>query len=260
MLLLCIPAFAEEPFRYVMDDAKLLTEKQQQTLEDNAKTLAEKYGFGVYIVTVQDITTWMDAPDMETAAEQLYLTREMGEGDAHNGILLLMSMEDRDWALFAFGYGNTAFTDYGKSYLSGEFLDDFGKDVWYNGFRDYQKVCGEMLDNSLAGEPVDVDNVPPPRNAWIYGTLACIVIGILIAVCVVIILKAQLKSVAHGTQAEAFVTKGGLHLTDQYDRYTNTTVSRVYDPPSKSSSSGSHHSSGGTSVRSSGGSSASGKF
>ncbi len=212
----------------------------------------------MYIITVQNIKDHMDVPDMDTAAEQLYLGNELGEGSDRSGILLMLSMAERDWALFAFGYGNTAFTDYGKQYLSGQFLDDFRDDTWYDGLQDYQQVCGEMLESAKSGAPVDVDNVPDPPHARLYGILACTVLGFVIAFIVAGVLKGQLKSVAHGTQAEAFVAAGGLELKDRYDRYTHTTESRVYDPPQKSNSSSSGG--GGTTVRSSGGSSASGKF
>lgn len=256
-LLLCVPAFAEAKLDYVTDEADLLTDEQEQSLENKAQELADTYDLGVYIITIDDFTTRTDALDMESAAEQLYLSNELGRGDEKSGILLLMSMADRDWALFAFGYGNTAFTDYGKDYLSGNFLDDFRDDAWYDGFADYQQVCGEMLETSLDGAPVDVDNVPDPPHARLYGIIACTVLGVIIAFIVTAVLRSQLKSVAHGTQAEAFVAQGGLKLTERDDRYIRTTVSRVYDPPQKSSSSSSG---GGTTTRSSGGSSSSGKF
>lgn len=253
---LCVPAaYAETKLTYVTDSAGLLTEEECRSLEEAAAKLADKYQFGVYIATVDDFTTDMDAKDIETAAEDLYLSNDLGKNNDQSGILLLMSMADRDWALFAFGYGNTAFTDYGKNYLSGNFLDEFKDNDWYGGFKDYQRVCGEMLDSARKGSPIDVNNLPDPPHARLYGIIACTVLGLLVAVLVAFLLKQQMKSVARSTQAEAFVAAGGLHLTRQQDRYTHTTQSRVYDPPSKSSGS-----KGGTTTRSSGGSSSSGKF
>ena len=255
IVLSVVPGFAEEEkFPYVVDEAGLLTEEENQELESNAALLAEEYGLGVYIITVEDITDYVDEPDMVSAAETLYLAYELGEQEDQSGILLLLSMAERDYALFAFGYGNTAFTDYGKSYLSGKFLDDFGEDDWYDGFVDYQRTCGEMVASAQNGEAIDVDNVPTSSNARIYGIVACIILGVLIAFIVRAVLKGQLKSVAMGTGAEAFVTAEGLTLTDRSDLYTHTTESRVYDPPNDDNDSG------GTSIRSSGGSGSSGKF
>ena len=249
-----VPGFAqEEKFPYVVDEAYLLTDEEATELESNAEILAGEYGLGVYIITVDDITDYVDEPDMVSAAETLYLAFELGENDDQSGILLLLSMAERDYAIFAFGYGNTAFTDYGKSYLSGKFLDDFGEDNWYDGFVDYQRTCGEMVASAQNGEPVDADNVPASPNARIYGIVACIILGVLIAFIVRGVLKGQLKSVAMGTGAEEFVTGEGLTLTARNDIYTHTTKTRVYDPPEDNSS-------GGTTIRDSGGSGSGGKF
>ena len=250
--MLCVPSFAEnEKFHYEVDEAGLLTEEEHQQLEDNGAVMAEDYDFGVYIITVDDITDYVDATDMESAAEELYLSYELGESDDQSGLLLLLSMDTREWAMFAFGYGNVAFTDYGKQYLSGSFKDDFGKNNWYSGLENYQKVSGEMLTSAMEGDPIDTDNIP---HARVFGVIACIILGFVIAFIVRGALKGQLKSVAAGTDAEKFVADGGLKLHEQYDHFTHRTESRVYNPPDDDSKSG------GTTTRSSGGSSASGSF
>ena len=55
------------------------------------------------------------------------------------------TMAERDYTLIAYGYGNTAFTDYGKDKLSEVFLDDFGDDNWYSGLSDYLDKSESML-------------------------------------------------------------------------------------------------------------------
>lgn len=258
VLALWVPALAEIQLEeYVTDAAGLLSQEELEALRENSAQLEEDYHFGVYIITLDDVTHYVDAYDMEDAAEQLYLGNELGIGEDQSGLLLLLSMEDRSWALYAFGYGNTAFTDYGKEYLSGRFLDDFREDSWYDGLADYQKACGEMLESAQKGEAVDVDHQPDPPHARVYGILACVVLGVLVAALITLLLKSQLRSVAKGTQAEAFVAAGGLELSQRQDQYTHTTQTRIYDPPEKNNSGGS---SGGTTVNSSGGSSASGHF
>ena len=252
---LLLPALAHAELGYVTDAAGLLTQEEQETLSENAALLAKDYALGVYIITVDDITDYVDAPDMISAAETLYLDYQLGETEKQNGILLLLSMAERDYALFAFGYGNTAFTDYGKDYLSGYFLDDLGEDDWYQGFEDYQRVCGEMVAQALEGEPVDVGNAPVPFWAKLLAAAVCLLLGLLIATSIRALLKAQMKPVAAATNAEAFVTEDGLQLHEKSDHFTHCTLTRVYDPPKSESGS-----SGGTTIRSSGGSGSSGKF
>ncbi len=257
----CLPALAAtQTLDYVTDSAGLLTEKQRQKLNENGEKLSKKYDCGVYIITVDDITKHIDAPDIETAAETLYLQHEMGETDDQSGILLLLSMEGRDWAMFAFGYGNIAFTDYGKQYLSGSFLDDFREDQWYDGLKDYQKRCAEMIQRAQKGQPVDIHSRPVPSSVKIISIVCCVALGFAVAGTIMKVLKNQLKSVAKGTNADCFVDDSGLRLTKQYDTYVRTSTHRRYDPRSSSSSRGGSSGGGGTTIRSSGGSSASGKF
>ena len=254
--LLCLPVLAAGQPSYVVDKADLLTDEQEQTLTKTGAELSERYQCGVYIVTMQDFIEETGMYDVEDAAEALYLDGGLGMTEDRSGILLLLSMEERDWAMFAFGYGNTAFTDYGKRYLSESFLDDFKKDSWYDGLTDYQKRCGQMIERAQKGDPVDVNSRPTAGPAKIISAVICVVLGFGIGGIVFAVLKSQLKSVAKATDARNFVDETGLQLTDRQDRYTYTSTHRVYDPPSSSSSS----SGGGTTTRSSGGSSASGKF
>ena len=65
------------------------------------------------------------------------------------------------------------------------------------------------------------------------GVLICFLIALVIAFLVVGILKEQLKSVAVKTQADAYVTRDALNLTQREDIYTHTTRDRRYDPQDK---------------------------
>lgn len=77
-------------------------------------------------------------------------------------------------------------------------------------------------------------------------------IGIVLALAVCLFLKAKMKSVRQGAEADTYVTAEGLNLTEQYDNYTHTTETRR--KISQDSDGGSSDHSGG------GGSSTSGKY
>lgn len=250
---LCVPAQAEAQLDYVTDAAGLLTEEETLRLNETAAEIAETYDCAPYIVTMQDYNQLENASDVEAAAESLYLGYELGAGEQQSGILLLLSMAERDYALYAYGYGTTAFTDYGREYLADTFLPDFGDDQWYDGFATYLATCDDMIWKAQEGKAVDVSSATEPHTGLAIGI--CVVLSFLIAFVVRTVLVGQLKSVKAGTQAGAFVSGGGLTLSEREDRYLYTTVSRIYDPPQESNSSG-----GGSTINSSGGSSSSGKF
>lgn len=251
-MLLCLPISAQDEMSFVLDKAGLLSAEDLSDLERNAGNIAATYDFGVYILTVDDFHNYTAAYDREGAAEEIYLNNDLGVGPDRDGMILMLSMEERDWAMFAFGYGNTAFTDYGKQYLADAFLDDFADNNWYDGFNDYLIRFNQMMEQSVNGTPVDVNTMPVPKISIFIGIVACIALGILIASGITGILAGQMKSVYAGDEAFEFIDKEGLRLSHKSDQYLHTTRTRVYDPPQQSS--------GGTSVGSSGGSSAGGKF
>ena len=148
LLIVClsIPAFADAQLSYVTDDAGILYDSDISALEERAAAVSEQYGCGVYIVTVEDFTDYSDAYYVDDFGEELFSSYDLGLGDGNCGILLILSMAERDYGLVAHGdFANTAFTDYGKDALAEYFLDDFRNDDWYQGFADYIDGCAEFM-------------------------------------------------------------------------------------------------------------------
>ncbi len=262
LLLLClaltVPAAAAETMElrdYVTDGAGLLTDREHAALEDTAAALSERYGCGVYIVTVQDYTEYTDG-DVRECAEALYTDNDLGLGASRNGEMLLLSMAERDYALIAFGpFGNAAFTDYGKDCLSGKFLKDFAEDNWNGGFETYLKTSGKMLELAAKGKPLDVGSrVISPRVV-----LIALVLGLLAGWGVTAAAARRSESVREAGRADEYVAPRGVAFTRRNDVFLHTSTTRHYDPPQSRSSSSSGHG-GGTTVSSSGFSGKSGKF
>lgn len=164
LLIVClsIPAFADAQLSYVTDDAGILYDSDISALEERAAAVSEQYGCGVYIVTVEDFTDYSDAYYVDDFGEELFSSYDLGLGDGNCGILLILSMAERDYGLVAHGdFANTAFTDYGKDALAEYFLDDFRNDDWYQGFADYIDGCAEFMRRAADGQPVDIWDESP---------------------------------------------------------------------------------------------------
>ena len=70
-------------------------------------------------------------------ADDTYDYNGYGYGNNRDGLLLLISMEDRDWYISTTGYGITAFTDAGIQYIGNkikEHLSDGDYDAAFNSF------------------------------------------------------------------------------------------------------------------------------
>ena len=227
LALLVLPVCAEEGLYYVTDEAGLLTQEEDLELEALCQDISGEYNVGVYLVTVDDYTDWGDGSVYDVTCG-IYHDHTMGKGEERNGIMLLLSMADRDFATFVYGPdAEYAFGDYALQQMEEAFLPWFGSNDWYEGFRAYAMTCGEHLGEAEAGEPVEEGD----------GMTYLVVIGgsFLIALIVVSIMKAGMKNVRANREASAYITKE-LHLTQQSDQYTHTTkTSRKIEKSSSSS-------------------------
>ena len=255
-------SLAEDKAIYVSDEAYIINNDELEILNQKAERISLKYGCGVYIVVMEDYLSYpgiSEFANIEDTAEKFYLDDYfLGLNDDKSGIMLMLSMAERDYILYAHGYGNIAFTDYGKDYLADSFLYHFRDDNWYLGFESYLDTCDEMLAAAFNGAPVDVGTVIISLRARIIGIAICFVLGFIIAYFIKKLLESRLSSVSEKHEAFNYTSKGGLNLTEQQDCFTHMTQARVYDPPVKQNTSGGSR--GGTTTNSRGSSSKSGKF
>ena len=248
----CLPVSAAETgddFPYICDTALLLSDSEWMSLEEQAAQISTLYQCAVYFITVDDYTYYGDGSIYEVA-KTIYQTYDLGWGEERSGVLLLLSMYDRDYTLIAYGYGNTAFTDYGKDYLSEQFLDDFADDDWAGGCRDYLTTCGSLLKQARAGNPLDITS---RIHTW-HLVLISLVLGFAaaLAICFFWQVRAR-KAVSRKTEAGQYLTQGGVQITQRDDRFSHTTQTRTKIEKSSGSS-------GGTTVDRQGFSGKSGKF
>ena len=245
LLCLALPVSASE-YAYIDDGAGLLTAEEALQLEATAREISDRYGCGVYIVTMWDYTAY--GSNVRSAAEEYFLNHGCGLGSDDNGVLLLLSMAERDYALIAHGsIGNSAFTDYGKDVLSADFLDDFSYDDWLGGFVGYLSVSEDFLYAASTGTPVDVE-----RGSGIGLTLVMVLlIPAAIAGIACAVMAASMKTACSKTHADDYQKE--VRITDRRDQFITRTV--VRQKIESSSSSG-----GGTRVNSRGFSGKSGKF
>ena len=246
-LTLTVPSFAEqtEDDLLIYDAAELLNEDEWLELELLADETTWRYNCAVYIVTIPDYEDYGDSP--YNAAANIYNTQDFGIGEERSGVLLMLSTWDRDYALYIRdGYAKSMIGKYALSQLEDEFLDDFAHDDWRGGFEDYLNTCADFFEKAEQGHPVR-----KPLTKVLPGALG---IGLGLALLVCLILKAKMKSVRKGVEADAYVSAEGLNLTERYDRYTHTTKT------SRKLSSDSDSGGGSSSCSGGGGSGSSGKY
>lgn len=224
-----------DPECRIFDLSGRLSSAQWEDLETRAQDISRRHDCGVYALFVDNYKTYSDGGnDPYVTLYQLYHANGLGLGEDRNGVIILLSMENRAYAMFVYGpYGEYALDEYGAEKLEEEFLGDFGENQWYTGLSHYLEACDSYLTRADAGHPVR-------QSPW-----ALIGVAVLLSCCIAGSicgwLKRSMRSVRPGAWADDYISADGLTLTDGYEHYTHTTTTRVKvrDESDSGSSSGS---------------------
>ena len=226
----------------LLDDAGLLTDAEAAELLNQLDEVSERQNFDVVIITV-------DSLGDETAqqfADEVYEACGYGYGEDHDGILLLISMEDRDWAISTTGYGITAFTRSGQEYLVDQFKPDLSDGNYLKAFQIFVEKSDDFLTQAANGEPYGKGNMPYIPLSWLHIVIAA-GIGLLIGGITVGVMAGGMKSVKRQAAAKDYLREGSLNLTDSRDVFLYRTLDRRERPKEDDDHSDVHTSSSGTS-------------
>ena len=258
-------------FPYVLDDAGLLSESRRVSLEERARELSEAHGCGLYLVIVADHTRF--DTDVYEAAKGIFSYYDLGYGEGRDGVLLLMSMDARDYAFVGHGDKGETICGYESSWLIEDaFLDNLRNDDWVGGFRDYFEACGDQLTKLENGEDINEGaeiitgddgleyhsyNLPEMTRSMPTPIKLLIVIALplLIGLIVCSVFRAKMKTAKEKTQADDYFIPRSMKLTIHQDQFTHRTETRTRIESNSGSRGGggggsSFHSGGGFSGRS----------
>ena len=141
----------------LVDEAKLLSSVEASVLRKRLETLSARWKNDIVIVTVD--STGVKTPMV--FADDWFDDNGYGQGANNSGLLLLISMEERDWWISTCGYSITAFTDAGIEYIgkkmtaNGLSTGDYAKA--FNCFADY---CAMFFAEAATGTPYDKGHLP----------------------------------------------------------------------------------------------------
>lgn len=250
-----IPAFAANDAPKIVDQANLLTDTQRSTLETMAQNLVERYDIDVVILTVDSLS----GKDITNYADDYFDYNGYGIGSNHSGVLFMLSMEDRDWAISTCGDAIAALTDYGQGLLMEQVLPELKDNNYYEAFRTYLTELDDYFMAYENGEPVD-DYFRPYESSkpsvsgldimFLVGF--SLFVGLIAAAVTIVIMRIGMKTTRPQRGAASYVKSGSYHLHNQKDLflYSRTSKTRRVESSSGSSSyrgSSTHRSSSGRS-------------
>ena len=233
------PALAASP--RLTDDADLLSTAERTKLQSMLDEISNRQQFDVVIVTVDSL---VGKSPMEYA-DDCYDYNGYGS----DGVLLLVSMEYRDWWISTTGFGITAITDAGCDYISDKFLPYLSSGDYYTAFSTFARLCDEFVTQAKNGNAYDTGNLPKSPFPLLQNLAISLAVGFILAFICVSVMKSKLKTVRRQSAANSYIRAGSFSITDKRDMFLYSKVDRRIKPQPQSSSGGSsvHTSSSGMS-------------
>jgi uncharacterized protein len=207
--------------------ALCLTDPQTRELGERAEAISNGYQCEIRVITVGDMRDY-GYKDIELFSLAIYDQYAMGYGPDRSCLTLILSMDDRDYDLRAWGYGTKAFTFYGiDTMLDRHVLPLLKDNQYYKAFSKYLDKAEEYLKLAGEGDPFDKKNDREfDRDAFIAKLCVTIIVPVLIALAVCLIWRAQMKTAKVARTADDYIPENGFNLTRRDDIYLYRTVTR----------------------------------
>ncbi len=238
VLMLCasfaITAYAAEAEEsFIIDNADLLADYDEILLEQKLSRISEAYQAQLIVMTID----FLDGKTIDTYLESTYDTQGFGYGQNHDGVLLLVCMETREWRILSNGFAGEAITPDIIDKIGDAFTSDLTDGNYASAFKTFANKCEYYLEGYLNGFPFNTGK----------AFIIALGVGLLIAMGITKGWKKQLKSVQKQSRANAYVKTGSMQITQSgdYFMYRNLTKTQKQSSSSSGSRGGSSRSTGG---------------
>lgn len=227
-MFVCVSAApAENDHLLLQDAADLLSEDEEAALFAELAAVSETYGAQVAVCTVPSLGN--TDVSVDALVENVYDTLGYGYGENHDGVLLLVCMDPREYRILSNGFAAEAITMDDIESISDWIVSDLSDGEYAAAFDTYVNECEYYLDGYINGFPFSV----------VSNLIIALVVGVIVGGIVALVLRGQLKSVRRQDKANSYVKTGSMNLTQSNDFFLYRTVTRTAKPKNTSSSSSS---------------------
>ena len=221
----------------VVDLAGVLDADTLAELNRMANDVSGKYACDVAVAFVRSL----DGKYVQDYSDDFFWYNGYGQGPERDGILLLISVGDREFNESTSGYGTTAFTDYGlQQYIEPNFTRYLvnGRDDWAGAARQFITDAGELLRQARDGKPYDYEYDSPAvverekktaKEVAPGAALISAIIGFFSGGIPAGAMKRKMKSVEKNYGAGNYA-RGGLRMRRSDDRFLYANVHRTPIP------------------------------
>ncbi len=286
LIMLCIivsvsmPLCAAEGPYSIVDDAHILNESELSDLMNKFDNIRSEYNVDIVFVSTDAL---YNSAGVDASAHAYFDDHNRGYGDNRDGIMLYISMDERDYCFLVNGYADTVFSGSNFDYLENEVLSYLSSNDFAGAVNAFADVCDEVFyqaknEDFYNNEAYDdynfsfnfsVDDYNYSNNIGGYASkdtfsvVMTYIIAFAVAVFVAFLLTynkvKQMKTAVKNNSANNYIKQGSFNIQFSKDIYLFSNVTKT--PKPKQTSSSSRSSGGGFSGGGSGGrSTRSGKF
>ena len=212
-----LPAATEaalpENEQFLYDEADLLTDSEEEALVQKLEEVSHATNAQIVVVTLAS----MDGGNIDEFIDYLYDTMGFGYGENHDGVLLLVSMDPREYRILSNGYAGTAIGPDQIDTLCDIVQPYLTKGTYATAFTYFANESKDFLAYYLEGSPFNAGK----------SFMISLVIGIIAGLITAFVMKGKLKSVRKQDSARVYVKKGSMRLTYSRDIFLYRNVERT---------------------------------
>ncbi len=219
LLILSLGICVSAAGKWIIVDIGILNSSEKAQLTERATAIADEYSITICLLTVESL----DGKNALSCAENFYDFNllNMTEG---NGILLLVAVEDREWAVVTNGQTHSVITDSEIDIIMEDVLDKLSYGNYY-----------EAFDLFLTGvEEEYIAEVSAPLTQFFIS----LVIGSLAGGITLLVMRSGMKTAKHQYGAGNYMVESSYDLFQCRDIYLYSHTTKVRKPENNSSGGG----------------------
>lgn len=243
---LALPCYAQLDSPYMIDDADLLSDYEEQYLLTEIENLQDEYGYDIIIHTTYDT----DGKDIVSYCDDYY---DNG-GYAEDGLIFVISMAERDYYTSTCGTLVDSLPDYQIDYICNSVVPYLSQGSYYNAFEEYLRGLNSYFggnEDSYISPDIHYDdyygdeyyydydyNYQPSEPNYLTSELILIAVAVVVALIITTLIKKTMNTAVEKRDADSYVVSGSFALTGQRDAFVGTHTTRRAIPKNNNTNHG----------------------
>lgn len=236
----------------VYDFAELFTNSEESTLYTLINNFISKYNMDMVLVTINT----NNKSSAMAYADDFYDYNDFGKGSTFDGLLFLIDMDNREMWISTTGQAILMYDDNRIDRILDNAYTYISSKKYFNCAKSFITTSSSYASQGIPSSNTDYiidENGDYKKNTTKslndFPFLFVIFVSLIFSSIFIFIARSKHKTIKKATHANQYLIKNSINITNKEDKFINSHVSKIYDPPSSSSSGGSstHRSSSGRS-------------